>query len=126
MTYYETRQNFKQLSYIIYLDPMHGCEVIKCMKLGEVFCKSVISRKLDKFTDPEKNINGLKLDLARVAHIGPSPVGEEAGTEVGLGLRLSEAHQGEGAAWTSSSSRARTSRGPWRRRGNGLATAGSG
>ena len=34
VAYYETRQNFKQLSYIIYLDPMHGCEVIKCMKLG--------------------------------------------------------------------------------------------
>ena len=32
--YYESKQNSKQVSYIIYFDPMHGCEVIKCMKLG--------------------------------------------------------------------------------------------
>ena len=32
MANYGTRQNSKQVSYIIYLDPMHGCEVIKFMK----------------------------------------------------------------------------------------------
>ena len=31
--YYESRQNSKQVSYIIYLDPMHGCGVIICMNL---------------------------------------------------------------------------------------------
>ena len=37
--YYETRQNSKHISYIIYLDPMHGCEVIKCMKFKGVSAK---------------------------------------------------------------------------------------
>jgi len=30
--YYESRQNSKQVSYIKFFNPMHGCEVIKCMK----------------------------------------------------------------------------------------------
>ena len=29
--YYETRQNSKQVTYIKYFKPMHGCGVIKCM-----------------------------------------------------------------------------------------------
>ena len=32
--YYESRQNSKQVSYIIYLDPMHGCEVLNAWSLG--------------------------------------------------------------------------------------------
>ena len=30
---YETRWNSSHFTYINYLHPMHGCEVIKCMKL---------------------------------------------------------------------------------------------
>ena len=30
--YYESRQNSKQVSYIKHFNPMHSCEVIKCMK----------------------------------------------------------------------------------------------
>ena len=41
--YYETRKNSKQLPYIIYLDPMHGCEVIKCMKLEGFSVKTAVS-----------------------------------------------------------------------------------
>ena len=36
---YETRQNSKQVTYIIQLDPMHGCGVIICMNMRDLSVK---------------------------------------------------------------------------------------
>ena len=36
---YETRKNSKQVTSIIYLDPMHGCGVIICMNVRDLFVK---------------------------------------------------------------------------------------
>ena len=45
MTYYETRQNSKKVSYITYFNPMHGKLDIKCMNSRDFSAKLALSGK---------------------------------------------------------------------------------
>ena len=60
-----------------------------------LFCKTVFLWKLDKFTDPRKNVNGLNLGRLG-AHHGPRPTGAEAGPGL-TGPRGDE--EGVGPCW---------------------------
>lgn len=55
VVYYETRQDSKQVSYINYLDPMHNCGVIICMKSRGLLVKLVSLEKIAKIPDLKKN-----------------------------------------------------------------------